>query len=189
MSGPSSAGAPLRDGRTTGLQPELLIRHARQLAERSTDTESPRSVHARRAVSAAYYALFHRVCMGVASTVVPGAFDSARWALCRTFDHNAVETVARWVGGQQRPPRPLTGLVDQAASSPQIIVLARNLVHLKQWRHDADYNFLVVVGRLSALEAVDKARDAIDAVNIVLDAPAWRAFATLMLLKSNAVDR
>jgi hypothetical protein len=109
MGGPSSAGAPLRDGRMSGLQPELLLRHARQLAERSTDTESPRSVHARRAVSAAYYALFHRVCMGVASTVVPRESDRARWELCRTFDHKAVETVARWVGGQQRPPRPSAG--------------------------------------------------------------------------------
>jgi hypothetical protein len=189
MGGPSSAGAPLRDGRVSGLQPELLLRHARQLAERSTDTESPRSVHARRAVSAAYYALFHRVCMGVASTVVPGESDRARWELCRTFDHKAVETVARWADGRQRPPRPLTGLADQALTGPQITVLARNLVHLKQWRHDADYNFLVVVGRLSALQAVDKARDAIDAVNVVVDSPAWRAFSALLLFKSNAVDR
>jgi hypothetical protein len=131
--------------------------------------------------------------MGVASTVVPGESDRARWELCRTFDHKAVETVARWVGGQQRPPRPLTGLVDQALTGPQITVLARNpwvevraceprnLVHLKQWPHDADYNFLVVVGRLSALQAVDKARDAIDAVNVVVDSPAWRAFSAPMV--------
>jgi hypothetical protein len=188
VTGPA-AGAELEEGRLPGLRPERLLNHARQLAERTADTTSPRSVHARRAISAAYYALFHRVCISVTWTLVPGDSDHVRWAFCRTFDHGPIESVAKWVQGQHKPPKSIAGLVDVAEQSEQIRTLTEKFVLLKQRRHDADYNHLIVFGRTNALHAVQESRAAIDTVNTVSGEPSWQAFASLVLLKSNAVDR
>jgi hypothetical protein len=183
------AGAELEEGRLTGLRPERLLNHARQLAKRTTETTSPRSVHARRAISAAYYALFHRVCISMAWAAVPGESDHVRWAFCRTFDHGPIESVAKWVQGQHKPPKSIGGLVDVAEQSELIKTMTEKFVRLKQMRHDADYNHLIVFGRANALHAVQESRAAIDAVNAVYGEPPWQAFTSLVLLKSNAVDR
>jgi hypothetical protein len=188
VTGPA-ARIDLEEGRVTDLRPERLLSHARQLAERTADTTSPRSVHARRAISAAYYALFHRVCINVTWAVVPGGSDHVRWAFCRTFDHGPIESVAKWVLGQHRPPKSIAGLVDVAERNEPIRTVAERFVLLKQWRHDADYNHLIVFGRANALDAVRESRAAIDAVNDVYGETPWQAFASLVLLKSNAVDR
>jgi hypothetical protein len=159
------------------------------LAARTADTTAPRSVHARRAISASYYALFHRLCISVAWTVVPGDSDHVRWAFCRTFDHGPIESVAKWVQGQHKPPKSIGGLVDIAQQNELIGVATEKLVLLKQLRHDADYNHLIVFGRANALDAVQESRTGIDAVNAVYGDPAWVAFTSLVLLKSNAADR
>lgn len=132
-------------------------------------------------------ALFHRVCLGVAS--VPEGEDRARWALCRTFDHTPVEAVAKCVKGQNRPPKSVAGLLDLAVASPHIALLAETLIRLKHRRHDADYNFMVAFGRSNALQAVRESRAAIDALDAVHGKPSWRAFASPLLLKSSPVDR
>jgi uncharacterized protein (UPF0332 family) len=181
--------AELAEGQLSGLRPERLLSHARQLAERTANTNSPRSVHARRAISAAYYALFHRLCINVTWSVVPGGSDHVRWAFCRTFDHGPIESVARWVQGQHRAPRSIAGLVDVAVQSEPIRTLTEKFVLLKQLRHDADYNHLIVLSRDNALDAVQECRAALDAVDAVYGEPPWQAFASLVLLKSNAVDR
>ena len=185
MTGPA-AGTDLDEGQLTGLRPERLLIHARQLAERTADTKSPRSVHARRAISAACYALFHRVCISISWTAVPGESDHVRWAFCRTFDHRPIESVAKWVQRQHKPPKSIAGLVDAAEQSELIGTLTEKFVRLKLMRHDADYNHLVVFGRANALHAVRESRAAIDAVNAVYGEP---PFTSLVLLKSNAVDR
>jgi hypothetical protein len=78
----------------TGLRPDLRLDHARQLSRRGTDTATPRTVHARRAVSAAYYALFHWVTINLARKASAGLPDSVAWALCRTFSHAKIAEAA-----------------------------------------------------------------------------------------------
>lgn len=100
-----------------------------------------------------------------------------------------MEAVAKWVKGQHRPPKSVAGLLDLAVASPHIPLLAETLIRLKHRRHDADYNFMVAFGRSNALQAVRESRAAIDALDAAYGEPSWRAFASLLLLKSSVVDR
>ena len=173
----------LPDDQLSGLRPKWLLRHAEQLARRTGTTAVPRSVHARRSVSAAYYAVFHRVCVNAAWTAAPLGEDAVRWELCRVFQHREVETVARWVNGQANPGPTINGLVEVVRSCPELQKFALGFVQLKGLREDADYNHRKVFGRDVALNACRTARTLEDALVEVYGRPVWTTFTTLLLLK------
>jgi hypothetical protein len=58
----------------------------------------------RRAVSAAYYALFHKLTLTAAEALLPAATQEQRWQLGRHFGHGEMRRVCEWVTGPPSPP-------------------------------------------------------------------------------------
>jgi len=173
----------------SGLRPIWMLQNAEQLARRAGDTAGPRTVHARRSVSAAYYAVFHCLCIKVAWTAVPMGSDDTRYVLCRVFDHGPIDTIAKWVAQQATPPDAMDGLLRSLAELAELRMFARRFVQLKDWRTIADYDHLRSVGRPMAVAACKSARRALDALDEVYGAPEWMTFTTLVLLRGSRAAR
>ena len=103
--------------------------------------------HLRRAVSTAYYALFHLLVYDATQRMFGAQDDRAalRSCLARAFTHSNMAKVAkdfaaagaarkRQLGGRLRPA--LDGLKVQ----PEIGKVARNFIALQDARHTADYD-------------------------------------------------
>lgn len=163
------------------LRPTWLLRHAEQLVERVGETNTPRTAHPRRAVSAAYYALFHYFCMQSAFTAVPTGWEP----LCRGFQHAGVSKIAGWLRGDTCPTSVHT-TVEIARRSQELRTFGRLFAILLDERELADYSHEVVVDRRTAETMVDHARSAVDSLETLsFDDESWRAFVALMLMKSD----
>lgn len=166
-----------------------MLEHAGRLASLAGDTADPHAVHARRSVSAAYYAVFHRLCINVAWTAFPTGSDDSRYALCRVFDHGPVETIAKWVTRTSTPPDTMDRLVRSSAESAQLRAFADQFVQLKRWRMFADYDHLKSIGHPEVVAACDGARRAIEALDAVYGEPQWTTVTTLILLRGSRSAR
>ncbi len=111
----------------------------------------PRQIDLRRAISAAYYAVFHSFCQNCAYTLV-GTSKRNRpnraWQhVYRGLDHGAARSAceaARNIG------------------FPQLIKdCADTFVELQKQRHDCDYDPNIRVSRLEALAVVKRATEAV----------------------------
>jgi len=80
-----------------------LLRQAIGLAEQ--DPKKPLQANLRRAVSSAYYALFHLLVSESTAQIAGTAPDNARLrlALSRAYAHGDMAMVAKWFEGQQLP--------------------------------------------------------------------------------------
>ena len=112
-----------------------LREQARHLAQR--ERKRPKQASLRRAVSTAYYALFHRLTFDAARFLIPGRQGALRAKVRRAFVHGDMKTVARaYAAGS--PPQPWSGLA--APPSPELRRVAKLFVELQQKRHEADYD-------------------------------------------------
>jgi uncharacterized protein (UPF0332 family) len=134
-----------------------LVAQARRLA--LTDPGRPKQTSLRRAVSTAYYGLFHELVSTSARFLVSGrGRRSLRDVLCREFEHNVMRAAARaflsrasnsWVELLQGPP------------SIELEQVADALVDLQELRHRADYDVAARFDRTRTLAVVNKADSAL----------------------------
>jgi uncharacterized protein (UPF0332 family) len=131
-----------------------LIEHAIFLADLNFPNH-PKQVDLRRAVSAAYYALFHLLTSEAAQN---WKHDRHQTRLARIFDHKTMKTCSSNVASKQPP-------ADSAkrAVFAKLKVVAENFVSLQQVRHDADYDNARVWSRTQAYEEIIKAEEAVAA--------------------------
>ena len=146
-----------------------LLATARRLAKASAN--KPRQADLKRAVSTAYYALFHAMAKNAADMVVGTGANRAEkaWAqVYRGMDHGFAKNACKEVVKLGFP----TG----------IVICADEFVTLQDARHSADYDPLHRVTRADALTWVSRAEAAIKALRgcSVKDR---RAFAVQVLLK------
>ena len=73
------------------IAPSKLIEVAEELANHMTGAGRPRPAWLRRAVSTAYYALFHCICLEAARHLLPNGEDEERLMLARTFGHAEIK--------------------------------------------------------------------------------------------------
>jgi hypothetical protein len=113
-----------------------FFRHAVKLAapEKPSDTEQ---IDFRRAVSAAYYAVFHLLTMTAAESWAVG-WERHRFA--RLFEHSRLKTASQALPGKLKER-----LGDNASPADQetadtLGAIARDFVALQQDRHSADYD-------------------------------------------------
>ena len=112
-----------------------LLAQSLMLAE--LEPKKTKQASLRRAVSAAYYSLFHLLVDDAARLFVRD--DFARIALIsRTFDHGKMKEVAGHFLGNDLPERIRSKPTYQ--TPPELIVVAEAFVKLQQLRHEADYN-------------------------------------------------
>ena len=163
-----------------------LLDHANRLLKKDGDPEGPKHADLRRVVSSAYYAVFHRLTLHVAHSVLPDTDDASRYAFCRLLAHGEFTTAFKRL--LQKPasvPENLRELASLARTSDHVVNAARLFVRLQWERHDADYDHKSMFNRSRALDAVDMATHAIDDLDRVpYDDPAWQAFVGLLLRKA-----
>lgn len=131
-----------------------LIEHAVFLSELNLPNE-PKQVDLRRAVSAAYYGLFHLLTTEAAQNW-KNANQRDRFA--RVFDHSRMKACSSKVASRPLPTDPGAMLVSQG-----LRLVADSFVKLQQARHTADYDNSKVWSRTQVREMIALARDAIAA--------------------------
>ncbi len=124
----------------------------------------PRPGHVRRAISSAYYALFHELVDAAVSRAVGSdpARQAERDVVSRWYRHGDLRTVAGWVVARaegRKIPDPVVLLL--GSPSPELVALADAFVALHEARNDADYSRNATITDDDALAYIAQARSAI----------------------------
>lgn len=120
-----------------------LIQAARHLVEHNS-AGRPRNALLRRAVSSAYYALFHEICRLAATQLMPNVPAAASLALTRSFSHSQIDLVCAWVAQREvkEPPAKLKPVVEALRAGNDIVSIAEAFYDLQRDRRAADYDHL-----------------------------------------------
>lgn len=128
------------------------------------DPTRPKQAVLRRAVSTAYYALFHMLIEQGTSHVAGGPNDKAlRSYLARRPSHGGMKAMCKDISQQKWPS---DGKRWQGISAilqtpdPLLVNVATAFVTLQERRHTADYDPSAVFTRASVILEVDRARAA-----------------------------
>jgi hypothetical protein len=134
------------------INPQHLIDQAKTLEE--TPAGRPRGVNLRRAISAAYYAIFHTVLSAAADAVLPAdkrATEEYK-RIYRSIDHSRLRELCNEI---QK-----SNIFGSAIRDFAAIVL-----DLREKRHSADYDPLFVVNRSDTKLTIVAAESAISKFN------------------------
>jgi uncharacterized protein (UPF0332 family) len=134
--------------------PDDLIQQAIFLSELNSPDE-PKQVDLRRAVSAAYYGLFHLLTTEAAQN---WKHQSQRDRFARMFDHGRMKTCSSRVSSRALPVEP-----DEVPVAANLKLVADSFVKLQQARHTADYDNSKVWSRTQVWDMISLAHDAIAA--------------------------
>lgn len=143
------------------IRPAWLLRQADELGYRQAGPGQPRNSNLRRAVSAAYYALFHAIGWAIANQLLPAGSLKEQAGLTRSVDHGALRKVCGWVAKAEAPPQHVADLVSVVRGDTVIVDLAEALLELREKRHAADYDHLADFSKEAVLNLVDSARSAV----------------------------
>ena len=127
------------------IDPRSLIRHARQRIALADADETDY----RRAVSDAFYALYHALTLAAIPFMAPSDDPLEPYRRLRDIRHPRVRAVAGAM---------------QGSANERVVMVARVLLHLYRWRAAADYSHLVRFARPHAEALVDLASEAVEAV-------------------------
>lgn len=156
--------------------PRELLETAQYLARRKADRQTPADL--RRAVSTAYYALFHLLVGDAVGRMTTDEGDRAD--LARGFEHRDMKKACHGVLAQSLPfPLPLLlGL----PLGPELPSVATAFVKLQDERHLADYDLGRTFQREEVRDIVGSAASAFQAWDAVRTTPAAQAFLALLFL-------
>jgi len=133
------------------MTPSDLIATARKILGQS-ERRRPRQSDLKRAMSTAYYAVFHQLCWNTADTLIGGKSadrSTPAWQQTyRSMDH-----------GQAKNQCMNTNIISQFPQAAQDI--ANLFIELQIARHDADYNPLHRLTRSDVKTAITRAEDTI----------------------------
>jgi uncharacterized protein (UPF0332 family) len=160
------------------------------------DANRPKQVNLRRAVSAAYYAVFHLLVREATGLVIGRAGGQTasvlRAKVSRWFTHDQVKaTCLAFAGGGGKPLPPK--FVEVLGSPPPGIVpaglvrLADTFVSLQGERHDADYDVAYAPTQQNVLLAVQRAKRAIDDAAALVGDPVYNLFLAMLLTGEKVV--
>jgi uncharacterized protein (UPF0332 family) len=167
------------------LNPEHLLEQAEKLVAPPA-AGPPRQVDLRRAISSAYYGLFHFALTEVADEFV-GATQrtSSRYTLVyRSIDHRALKELCNEVR-KQTPPSKYAAYLPAGGFDQNVQIFAAAAVDLQEKRHNADYNPQQRYTTFDAKLAIETARNAVlsfQRANLELR----KAFLTLLLCPPRA---
>lgn len=162
-----------------------LLRTARLLATlNSPSAQSTQSSQAdlRRAVSTAYYAVFHLLIAESLYLLLPWASSAMSARVGRSFGHKEMAGVCR-AFARRLLTNELQDLLKETVS-PDLEKVATLFCQLQQARHDADYNVSFVPVRTVALSRVAEAEEAFHRWSALRDTPEARVFLTALAFGS-----
>jgi hypothetical protein len=111
-----------------------LLRQARQPAH--LEPRRPRQASLRRAVSTAYYALFHLLIHEATTTLIAAPVVRGRFS--RAFDHGDMKAASKDFA-TATTAKQLAKLTGGVAIPPDLQTVANTFVDLQEARHEADY--------------------------------------------------
>ena len=133
-----------------------LLFQAKQLVVK--EPTRPKQASLRRAVSAAYYAIFHLLIFESSKSLVTG--DGLRKLVGRAFAHGDMKNASKPFASGSLPAR--LQVVIAPPVPAQIQVVAKAFIALQQARHEADYNTAKSFSKSEAQALVDQADQAFD---------------------------
>ena len=174
---------PREPERPSPIRPRDLLRHARravarypalvfagdappaeEIARVFAGLPAPSEADHRRAVSAAYYAVFHAVTLEAARFLGDRSGGSRRHRVARDFEHRDVRVVALWASGAGTPPPQFGSTVAGLRQDEQVRRVAEDLGVLSAARRAADYDHFAQFTEVRALGAIRVASRAVGAV-------------------------
>lgn len=134
----------------------MTIPNPEHLLEQAEKLVGSRQADIRRAISSAYYALFHAASINAADAVAgTGNRQSERYALVyRSINHSSLSAICDAIANA-RP-----GIQPQGGFSTNFRAFAKALTELQRERHRADYDPLARFSRTDALVTISTARTA-----------------------------
>jgi uncharacterized protein (UPF0332 family) len=153
-----------------------LIEQAAHLAKR--EPTKPRQASLRRAISTAYYALFHMLIDDGALRLVPSSPIWLRDQARRAFTHGEMRSACEAFSRSSKAYSHL--LVPPLEPELQLIAVA--FVELQQLRHAADYDMSQTFDRVNVLEAIALAKAAMTDWNKIRNTPNSNVFLAALLL-------
>jgi hypothetical protein len=155
-----------------------LIEQAQHLAKR--EPNRPRQASLRRAVSTAYYALFHMLINEVALKFVPNSPVWLRDQAQRAFTHGEMRNACEQFS---KSPKTYSHLLVPPLEA-ELQSIAAAFVELQQRRHAADYDLSQTFDRSTVLRAIELAKGAMSDWNKVRNTPNSNVFLAALLLHS-----
>lgn len=144
-----------------------LLEQAERLAREGDDP--PRQVDLRRAISSAYYTLFHRLAWDFAALYVTDPALASK--IVRTINHQDIKRTSDVFAGSRKIPKVLEPLLP-AEGDPlweDLKAVAVTFPTLQTARHSADYDLARLFERHEVLNLVQSAREAFEAWGKIRD--------------------
>lgn len=146
----------------------------------------PRQSYLRRAVSTAYYALFHYLCTATAGCLLANRATEEQLHLVRSIDHATLRQVCEWIANPSSAPVHIRGMVGSLATKPGVLNVALAFPDLMQARHQADYDHVNGFSKPVAVQHIDAAEAAIQGMKYQRRATK-EAFFTLVVMQVKRV--
>lgn len=158
-----------------------LLEQARHLAQR--DVARPKQASLRRALSTAYYALFHLLVDGSRRFLLGGGARNRhlRDVLARCYEHKAMNDASKSFGGGTSP-----WLAAGTAVSQELRDVARTFAHAQRNRHAADYDLGRVFTRGDVLSEVARIERAFALWEQIEGQDDAKAFMLALLLRARS---
>jgi uncharacterized protein (UPF0332 family) len=153
-----------------------LLEQANHLARR--ERKRPKQASLRRAISAAYYSLFHLLLKEASQQMVSDA--NLRCLVSRAFSHGDMASAAKSFASGGSLPAHITAAFP-GSIPPEVSQIARAFVDLQQARHDADYNLLKSFTRQEAIDHMVTAQRAFSAFDTIKARPTDKVALELFL--------
>lgn len=159
-----------------------LLEQARHLITK--EPRRPKQASLRRGVSAAYYALFHKLTDASSRFLVAGngaGRQELRHALRRSYVHGEMKSVSNSFAGGT-PPQ----LWQHPAGSISVDLrgIAESFVELQEARHEADYDHAKIWTRQEATDLVERVEQAFEAWERVKDGRDAAAYLVALIARS-----
>lgn len=171
--------------------PRDLLDQADLLARK--ERRRPKQASLRRAVSTAYYALFHLLIEDAANALSPTAPTPLRRIFARAFQHGPMKlsckdfvqanaSVANGKASQLRPPVQDTLVFPLPAD---LLKVLSTFVELQEARHTADHDLTAELNRLDVLSKILTVRDAFAAWSTVRKTESAAVFMASLLIRKD----
>ena len=148
----------------------------------------PKQASLRRAVSTAYYSLFHLLLEETSVVVASGNLTVMQPLVARSLEHGVMKAIAKsFASGWGGLPTKLKPRFTNPISADLILVVT-TFVQLQQQRHEADYNVEERFLRADTTRLIKDAQAAFDAWKRIRRTNEARQF-LLCLLLGKSLDR
>lgn len=167
------------------IRPDWLLRQANELGYREGGEGQPRNINLRRAVSSAYYALFHGIVLTTTGLLLSDATLEERQRLARSFSHSNLRLACQYVVKPNDAPKMARPIAAAAAGSTPLVDVAEALLSLQEARHNADYDHLAGFTKAGVLQSVDVVVDALAKLETLKGTAALQRFVSLLALRQS----